>query len=296
MAIEVPDWYRTVALVGQDAAGTPVVVLLDSTGAIMAVMKGEYAGTLKNIAVDASGRVIMIPTDPADVWGNAISMGNAELAVRMGYPGGYDDRGRVLFTDSFEEGLSKGTSDKDGTLSAVEISSTSARLRGLSLKLTAGSDAGRYAAYEWYLPQPMPSKLGAQFIFTVDADTEYILVLLLLYDGSTCYQAMIRYDRVNSKVQYYNSAGVWTDLITSVSLLAYSKAFHYLKMVIDLEGNVYHRVLLDRWSWTTGGISLRATASSTSPRFSSQIIHYGALAANPSSYVDGVVFTQNEPA
>ena len=38
--IEVPDWYRTVALVGVDITGEPVVVLLDSTGAIMAVMKG----------------------------------------------------------------------------------------------------------------------------------------------------------------------------------------------------------------------------------------------------------------
>ena len=295
-AIEVPDWYRTVALVGVDITGEPVVVLLDSTGAIISIMKGEYAGTLKNVQVDSQGRMIMIPTDPADIWGNAISMGNAELAVRLGFPDGFDRRGQVFLFDTFEDGFTKAKPVGEGTNAAVEISSTRVKGGRYSAKLTAGSDATRRAYLQYFLPYPALGKIGITASFTVDPDTEYVRFNFVLYDGTTLHDARIRYDRANNKIQYYVSPGVYTDLISSVYLFESDYSFHVMKLVVDFENDKYHRVLVDKWSWTTGGIDIYTVASAGSIQAYGVIDHFGAAGVNPAIYVDNVVFTQNEPA
>ena len=296
LPIEVPDWTRAIQLVGQDPSGNPILVALDATGNIIAVLKATYAGVLKNVACDSEGRMIMIPTDPADVWGNAISMGNAELAVRLGYPGGYDDRGRTLFTDSFEEGLVRGFGGGAGTGAAYKVSSTSSRMRGLALKLTAGSNSLRLASYGYFLPYPTLSKVGLQCAFTVEANTEYFRVAFWFYDGTHLNYATIRYDHVNQKVQYYDSAGAWQDLITSINLVGGAVAYHYLKMVIDLATMKYHRVSVDGYSWVAGNLSLQVTTDPSTTQFFCKLFHYGAAATNAVSYVDNVIITQNEPA
>ena len=290
---EVPDWTQLIQLMGQ-YAGTPTLVAVDAVGNIVAVMKGEYAGTLKSIAVDAAGRVIMIPTDPADVWGNAISMGNAELVARLTGLGGYDRRGNAIFFDIFDAGLAKGSPVVYGTGAAVEISTASARYGGYSLKLTAGSDSSREAGFQYYLPYPIFSKVGFETSFTVGTNTTYFTIHLNLYDGSTYYSAGVRFDEDNSKVQYLSGAAGWQDLITGVTLYELSKAYHTLKMVIDLASGKYHRVFLDGWSWTAGDLSFYSEASVLGKRFLGHVRHYGAAGTNAVSYIDGVIITQNE--
>jgi len=237
----------------------------------------------------------VIILDRQDVFGSVIEMGLAELAVRLGYPGGFDNRGDVLFVDSFEEGLSKGKSGTSGTGGEVEASSTSARLRGLSLKLTAGKDASRYAYYEYWLPYPVLGKVGLQLAFTVDANTDYLWFLISLYNGDNWYQGHFKYDSVNSKLQVYDDTDTPQDIITDAPLYQDPKAYHYFKGVIDLEEYKYHRALLDGWSWTDADINLATGTSGLSKRFNATVYHYGLLDTNPVSYVDGVIFTQNEP-
>lgn len=57
-----PDFTRAMLLVGVDAAGDPVGVLVDSEGNLQALLKGETAlGALKAVRVDDDGQMIMIP-------------------------------------------------------------------------------------------------------------------------------------------------------------------------------------------------------------------------------------------
>jgi len=52
-----PDWKRSVRLYGWD--GTNIIpCLLDSNGNLIAIIKGDYAGTLKTVAVDDQGRML----------------------------------------------------------------------------------------------------------------------------------------------------------------------------------------------------------------------------------------------
>jgi hypothetical protein len=62
MSQDFPDFTRAVRLLGVDASGNLVTVLLDSAGNLQALLKGETAAAaLKVIRVDDDGQLIIIP-------------------------------------------------------------------------------------------------------------------------------------------------------------------------------------------------------------------------------------------
>ena len=339
MAIEVPDWYRTVALVGVDATGAPVVVLLDSTGAIMAVMKGEYAGTLKNIAVDSSGRIvsvirdptsdnyiaidangyiaavlkatysgalknvacdadgriIMIPTDPADVWGNAISMGNAELAAVLSFAKRHDRRGNVLWLSSFENGLGEFYTAVNGTLASVSLSTAVALSGAYSCKLTAGSDSEKRAGVFKVISYPILSKVGGQAAFTWDTTIDHLLLDFSLYDGTNYTTFSVKFDPSLGKMQYFNSVSGWTDIAALPAWTTATYLFHVAKIVVDLDTGKYVRLIVDDTEYSLANISAYTTSSGVQPYLTFSIMVVGPGTTNPALYVDDVIITQNEP-
>ena len=338
--IEVPDWYRTVALVGVDITGEPVVVLLDSTGAIMAVMKGEYAGTLKNIAVDASGRIvsvirdptsdnyiaidangyiaavlkatysgtlknvacdsegriIMIPTDPADVWGNAISMGNAELAAVLSPAKRFDRRGNLVFFDNFESGLGKGIIDAVGSGADVVLTSSESREGAFSCKLVGGSTLGKYARYFYWLGYRPASKLGVECHFRLSANVAYFTIDLYAYDGTKYHRGSISYDPANDKYIYCDSAGVWQDLLTSKTHSESASYFYPIKLVIDPVNDLYVRALIAGQEVNMSAYALPTGTSTLIPDLYANFRVDSLGATNPAVYIDAVIVTQNELA
>jgi len=72
MAEDFPDFTRAVRLLGVDDAGDLITVLVDSAGNLGAIVKGLAPGdVLTAIAVDASGRIIMVPYGTTAVAGTA---------------------------------------------------------------------------------------------------------------------------------------------------------------------------------------------------------------------------------
>lgn len=58
MSDDLPDHSNFSVLKGVDASGNLVAVVLDSSGAILAVLKGEYSGTLHTVKLDAQHRMV----------------------------------------------------------------------------------------------------------------------------------------------------------------------------------------------------------------------------------------------
>ena len=295
-AIEVPDWYRTVALVGQDATGTPVVVLLDSTGAIISVMKGEYAGTLKNVQVDSQGRMIMIPTDPADVWGNAISMGNAELAAVLSSAKRYDRRGNIIFYSSFENGLGEVYTTAVGVSCGVRLNSSKALHGSYSAEIYLSADPtgwGEVAKWLSYLPS---GRIGVEVAFTLNSKIDTVRVDGFYYTGTKLRRACIQYDVDNTKWQYLGSDGNFADLLSPASYRMDDDLFHQAKLVADYDAKKYIRALLDDEEIDMSAYAIRETDVVEAPNF------WGAFFADDASdgacsiFVDHLVLTQNEPA
>ena len=72
MSEDFPDFTRAVRLLGVDDAGDLVTVLVDSLGNLGAIVKGLAPGdVLTAVAVDAAGRIVMVPYGTTTVAGTA---------------------------------------------------------------------------------------------------------------------------------------------------------------------------------------------------------------------------------
>lgn len=67
-----PDFTRAILIVGKDADGNPVGVYVDASGFLAAILKGQKPDTtLATVALDASGRIVMVPYGTTTVEGTA---------------------------------------------------------------------------------------------------------------------------------------------------------------------------------------------------------------------------------
>lgn len=290
-----PDWTDITWMIG-NYEGTPTLIAVDEDGKMIAVFQGLGPDGLITLKTDDEGRLIAILTDPGDVWQVFKQMGLAEHAVRVGGIGGYDRRGDAIFIETFEDGRARwGINDAD-TGSEAELTTVNPLQGGLCMKMTAGSGGTRRIGIWHNPPYPILGKVALEGSFTLEADVEFIEWWILLYDGTTRHIAMVRYDNVNNKVQYMNSGGVYTDLITGVDLYNALYSYHTLKVVIDVVNDLYVRVLIDSWSWTDGDLALQTVADSDPKRYYVALDAYAVSGQDAVSYFDRIIVTQNEPA
>ena len=287
--------YLTTILKGLEGANLRTLVV-DSAGRLVAVVKGMYDSTPTDVAVDASGRMIMIPTDPADVWGNAISMGNAELAAVFSPAKRFDRRGNVVMVEDFKYGIEEWLTSGDGTGNAVACSSNHYKTGPFSAKLTAGSDGLRYARMVRYFPTPYVKTLGFEMSFSIHAQTKEISFELAVGLGTKTWYAGFYFDRGEAELQYLNSANVETKLDDAPTLVADDYLYYTMKGVINCTGDLYSRFLFMSTEYDMGAYALRTITGATLPTVLLVIEHHGNAGYNPYIYIDDLILTVNEPA
>lgn len=234
--------------------------------------------------------------DPEDVWGVARGMGNIQLASRLGPIIPVDPRGDLLYQDDFSEGLAHCSSYVIGSGGAVAITSAETAFGPFACKLTGGSTGLKLAEIYYVLPIYPLSKIGHSFRFRIGDDVAYVDLLLDLYDGSNLVRGGLRYDDDNEKVQYYNSAGAWSDLLTGVDLYPFTNYFHPIKLVVDPSLDKYVRAMVAGQEIDMSSYDLYTAVSTTSPQVLARNMVTSETGDNGWIYLDGVLITQNEPA
>ena len=290
--IAVDSQGRMIAVIYGDQA---IPIAQDSTGALVALMKGEYLGALKNVAVDDQGRMIMIPTDPADVWGNAISVGNAELAVRLGSCVSFQRSGDARFLDDFTAGLGMWETLTTGNGVTPELVTDHARFGGYAVKLAGTSGAAWTSYIRHYEPVYSYQRWGLSCWSTLFYTEGYFRMELKLYDGTNLHHWGIRIDYGNQRFEYIDSGGNWSVMHDSVKFGTSDYMFHPLKMVIDVENNKYHHTYFDSYDWDDSNLSCYVKADAAYPHVEIILTAEGTEYGTSDVFVDGVVFTVNEP-
>jgi len=125
MAEDFPDFTRAVRLLGIDEAGDLVTVLVDSAGNLGAIVKGLAPGdVLTAVAVDADGRIVMVPYGTTTVEGTATVTQAAKDREIQGAEGetlhtiAVDASGQLLMVPRGQSGYYMAV-DADGFLSAL---------------------------------------------------------------------------------------------------------------------------------------------------------------------------------
>lgn len=235
-----------------------------------------------------------------DWWGSAprdttyALQDMAELAARLGSIVTWDRRGDVIFTHSFETGISPMVVGVFGTGCDYWLTSEGVTHGGLSLWLKAGSDAQRLAQASVFLPPPVLGKCGVEVWFGVHARNQYIMLNFAYYTGAAKLLTAVRYDHVNSTVEYWDSAGAWQQLAAGVSLYEFSYPVHVFKLVVDFLNADYVRVILDQHTYPMTA-SIQSVVDTTKPRISPYFSSYSTEGYNAEVPLDSVIVTQNEP-
>lgn len=218
-----------------------------------------------------------------------------ELAARLGSLVTFDRRGNVVFLEDFEGGTLFWTASGGPGGGSAALSTTWGKTGSQSCALTAGAGAlGQARIYrEFYIP--VVGLTGIESSFTVDADTDYVLMIMRYYDGSGYKSGGLRYDRANTKIEYKNSSNAWTDLITSYELNTTTAQFNTWKLVLDLANTEYERALINDNEEDMEGIALYDTGTGGTEHLYVNIRHDSAHADAKTIYIDNVILTINEP-
>jgi len=175
--------------------------------------------------------------------------------------------GRTLLEDSFEfdrsvvdpwigEGDAGGSSDGDAT---------NAPHKGMkNLKIVTHTDENdAYGAYRLFgLTPSLKILFEGDFQFKSSVNNKYVDFEFIYYDGVNRHETVLRYDPVNNKWQYENSAGAFVDVSSGAQSLR-ELAYHHIVLTVDFSADKYGYLICDNKIFDLRSIALHATADST---------------------------------
>jgi len=295
-ATDWPDFTRATLLVGVDAAGDPVGVLVDSDGNLNAILKGMGATGLQTIGVDAQGRIEVFLLDHESQWGDVLRVGNAEMAVRLGSAKTWDWRGQQYWFTDFGQGKGNLIVGLAGTGSEISLSPDYWVHGGYSLKLVGGSDGDRYADAKFWIDHPPSNIIGLEVHVSGVPDLDYLEIRLRKYVGNNIYRARLRFNPalVPDGMQIEDDNGDWQDVGNNFYGLNV-EMFNHVKLVADFDTNKYVRALWGDTEVDLSAYSLYRVGAGYLNQMLAGVKLYSRSGENDSKYVDYVLVTVDEP-
>jgi len=291
---ELPDWMRANVILGTDGTEyVPVLLALD--GSMYAVLQGEYEGALRTVKLDDEGRLSAFVIDSTDAWARMLTIGNAELASRLGSMVTYDRRGQVQIVEDFENGIGGWHLIETGAGASVDISPLYFCRGGYSLRLTAGSTLAEQAGVVIQRGEMPAGDVGVEVAFSFAETLVSFSVGWFWYTGTILRMARATYDHTTNEIQVLDDGGV-DQPIGSVTLREDTPGlFHRFKVVADLEGLQYVRVLLDDQEITPVEHAIWSDDIVESPYVGLECIVTGRALENDIVYIDDLIYTVAEP-
>lgn len=293
--MEFVDWTRAFLMMGDSPVGMREV-LLAADGSMYALLQGEDAlGALHTVRLDDEGRMSAFVIDSVDAWGHMLSIGNAELAVRLGSPDRYDRRGQVREFVTFEYGLANVTLDFDAHGTTAALTPAKALFGGYSLAVNLAAHLNAWMFIELNVPADVSSVHGLEVAFaTATADIE-IEIKVDRWTGARWQQLAIRFDGVAKTLRVLDYDGVYRLFAEDVELWATAELFHMMKVVADLDGGDYYRFMFQGKEYDVAGYGAYDRPLESAPRTSCWVYVRNNIAAARTVYVDNIILTVAEP-
>ena len=272
------------------------VVAVDVDGNLYALLQGETVDEeLRTVRLDDEGRISAFVIDSVDAWARMLTIGNAELAVRLGSPVAYDRRGQVFFVEDFEKGWNRWASHIQGVGAAIALDPTTSATGGYSVKCTAGTTLGKYS-YLLYRRGVLPvGRVGIEFSFAVPGTVNFVFLNLSLDDGVAYYGAQFRWYQVGDDLQIDDADLGMTSVGTAKLADLDKRRFNTVKYVVDLGLEEYVRLLFNQQEIDLSGHGVEPGAPGARPRVTIEAGVYGTGGADEVAYIDDVILTFAEP-
>jgi len=270
-------------------------VVVDAAGNMTTVIKGWDGAALKTVKVDDVGRLSAFVIDSTDAWGRMLSVGNAELAVRLGSPVAYDRRGQVILFEDWEQGQNRWVLYKSGGTAGAWLDPTTSATGGYSMRFRAGTDVSRYS-WLMYRRGALPvGRVGLEFSFAVPGDVQWVFGSLFVDNGTDLFEFKIRWLAADDGLYIWDTTLGMTSVGTGKLVGLDKRRFNTIKAVADLEEEQWVRLMYNRQEIDISAHPLEATGSGSVPRVSLEVGVYGTGGADEIAYIDDVILTFGEP-
>lgn len=220
---------------------------------------------------------------------------NGELAARLESIDTFDRRGSVIYLDNFENLLDKWTDLTGGVGAAVTVSTENALSGSCSAKLVTGNAIDDYAQISKLLPYPILGPMGFEAALALDGQCKHIYFTMALYDGTETYTAQIDIEPMATNLSCATPVGAYTVFDPAFTLRQTNEMFHIVKLVADFSTGKYVRFIFDNTSYDLSAYTMDHAAPAPNPSIALIIKITTNVNLSRTSYVDNIIYTQNEP-
>jgi hypothetical protein len=218
-----------------------------------------------------------------------------ELAARLFSPISYDRRGNIVFIDTFEETTPGWKSTISGVGGTFTFVNTESYQGNYSMRLNPLNTTGSYVnGYKLIEPVPL-QKIGLEFVCYMENPFTIVDFCIDVNNVNGNYETTIRYTRTGGTVKYLDSAGNYTLLTGTKSLINGFHNWCHMKLVVDFSKEEYMRALIADKTFDMTGLPIKKAAAGTSDYISIRIQSTAEADFPAALYVDNVIITQNEP-
>jgi hypothetical protein len=246
----------------------------------------------------------MFIKDPVDVWNTEQTIGNAELAARIGSLASFDKRGVVFWYDDFGNSPLAWITTTVGAPLGSGYSSTLSDenvFRGAgTLKIVTSDTDDEYISTVRHVGGMASGRIGLDTVVTSDmAAANNAFMGLVCYDGTNQLSAGIKlgfntisYKKSTTFEDFSNSE--WTVFSTAYTPTNFSPT--HVKLVIDITTQKYVRCIVGGIEYDLSDYAMWSTPSTTPqkvmPFFGALITATGATSYN---HFDHAMLTRQEP-
>jgi hypothetical protein len=222
----------------------------------------------------------------------------AELAVRNGSIHSFDRRGEIIFQDDFENSTNKWVAGYVYPASCA-ISTHASLKKASSMELITRPILNDSVGVVHSEIHSALSRFGYEANFTINSQKGQYSMQLLASDGVNGYKYVFMYNRATKEYSYWNSSGAYTvfasDKVMAPSSDVYGYTFNKVKLVADLITKKYARIIVNNESFEIPEVPCETLALLGFPYVSVNFASKATDASAITSYLGGVIITQNEP-
>lgn len=293
--MEFADWTRAFVMMAHD--GTVYrPVLVDELGNLYALLQGETADEeLRTVRLDDQGRISAFVIDSVDAWGQMLSIGNAELAARLGSGVCYERRGSVVQVIDFAEGKGNLVTSGDPAGHEELISPLIWLGGGYSLHLRTDNETGANVYVLLRRGVLKSARYGLEISFTAYQTYLDVTIWLAVYDGTHRHVGEVLIDVAANDLKIEDGAGAWHTIDANISVGTDVSVWHRVKVVIDTAEDEYVRLFYDDVEYDISTRTLEKELDDAGPYLYCKVQVETEENLRAEFWVDNIIVTTAEP-
>ena len=223
-----------------------------------------------------------------------LSVGNAELAARLGSIYRFNRTGSVIYMSDFATGWKNCQVGGSGTGYSVALAASPSLDGGYSAHLVGGSDSYKYAEVYVYLPLTYAGGLGFQTLFALKNNVDKVYHNLVYRKSGVSYDATAIIDISNQKIQIVAKTAGTVTLLENFTPLIDSVSFNYFKLIVDAEVNRYSKLYVQNSVFDIDEYELVSSTDLQPDVITPTFRIYSLAGQNGEGWLDSVVVTGGE--